>query len=101
MHALTGYVDRWSVKPGGAIRFMVSSAGGRDFTLRFVRHICADPNPAGPGYAEIPMPSALDRVHPGKEQPAYLGSFGQDNDQSEDVPPRRQSRVHQAPVVNG
>ena len=76
MHALTGYVDRWSVRQGGAIRFMVSSAGGRDFTLRFVRHICADPNPVGPGYAELPMPNALDGVHPGKEQPAYLGSFG-------------------------
>jgi N,N-dimethylformamidase beta subunit-like protein len=76
MNALTGYVDRWSVRQGAAIRFMVSSAGGRDFTLRFVRHICADPNPVGPGYAEVPMPSALDGVHPGKEQPANLGSFG-------------------------
>ena len=55
---------------------MVSSAGGRDFALRFVRHICADPNPAGPGYAEIPMASAIDGTQPGKEQPAYLGSFG-------------------------
>jgi len=76
MHALTGYVDRWSVKQGDPIRFMISSTGGREFTLRFVRHICADPNPDGPGYSEIPMPSAFDGVHPGKEQPAYLGSFG-------------------------
>ena len=76
MHALTGYADRWSVRQGDAIRFMVSSAGGRDFALRFVRHICADPNPAGPGYAEIPMASAIDGTHAGKEQHAYLGSFG-------------------------
>src|SRR5580704_10549973 len=76
MHALTGYVDRWSVKPGDAIRFMVSSAGGHDFALRFVRHVCADPNPAGPGYAEIPMPSAVDGTRAGKQQPAHLGSFG-------------------------
>ena len=60
MHALTGYADRWSVKQGEAIRFMISSAGGRDFALRFVRHVCADPNPAGPGYAEIPMATAID-----------------------------------------
>ena len=66
MHALTGYADRWSVRQGDAIRFMVSSAGGRDFALRFVRHICADPNPAGPGYAEIPMPSAIDGTHRGQ-----------------------------------
>ena len=76
MHALTGYADRWSVRQGDAIRFMVSSAGGRDFALRFVRHICADPNPAGPGYSEIPMASAIDGTHAGKEQHAYLGSFG-------------------------
>ncbi len=76
MHALTGYADRWSVKPGQTIRFMVSSAGGHDFALRFVRHVCADPNPAGPGYAEIPMPSAVDGTRAGKQQPAHLGSFG-------------------------
>ena len=76
MPALTGYVDRWSVKPGGTIRFMVSSADGHDFALRFVRHVCADPNPAGPGYAEISMASPFDAMQPGKAQPAYLGSFG-------------------------
>jgi N,N-dimethylformamidase len=75
-HALTGYADRWSVKQADSIRFMVSSAEGRDFTLRFVRHLCADPNPAGPGYAEVVMPSPLDGLHAGRQQPAYLGSFG-------------------------
>ncbi len=75
MHELTGYADRWSVKQGGAIRFMVSSAGGRDFTLRFVRHLCADPNPAGPGYSELAMPTPLDGARAGREQHAHLGSF--------------------------
>ncbi|HLB98091.1 MAG TPA: N,N-dimethylformamidase, partial [Acetobacteraceae bacterium] len=76
MHALTGYADRWSVRQGEPIRFMISSADGRDFNLRFVRHLCADPNPIGPGYAETPMPSALDGAQPGMQQPAHLGSFG-------------------------
>ena len=76
MHPLTGYADRWSVKQGETIRFMVSSAADRQFGLRFVRHICADPNPAGPGYAEVAMPSSIDGAHPGKEQRAWLGSFG-------------------------
>jgi N,N-dimethylformamidase len=76
MHALTGYSDRWSVKQGGTLRFRASSAANRDFSLRFVRHLCADPNPAGPGYAEVAMPSAIDGAHPGVEQAAYLGSFG-------------------------
>src|SRR5262249_6071540 len=76
MYKLTGYTDRWSSRQGDAIRFMISSAGSRDFALRFVRHICADPNPDGPGYAEVAMPSQIDGTHAGKEQPAYLGSFG-------------------------
>ena len=76
MHALTGYTDRWSAKQGGTLRFMVSSTGDRPFSLRFVRHLCADPNPAGPGYAEIAMASPLDGTRAGIAQPAHLGSFG-------------------------
>src|SRR4051794_473965 len=76
MHALTGYADRWSGRQGEAIRFMVSSTGNRDFSLRFVRHICADPNPAGPGYHEVPMPTPIDGMHAGRQQPVQLGSYG-------------------------
>src|SRR5579871_2815020 len=75
MHALTGYTDRWSVRPGETIRFMISSAADRDFALRFVRHICADPNPKGPGYQDVAMPTATDGTHAGKQQQAWLGSF--------------------------
>lgn len=76
MHALTGYGDRWSVKTGGTIRFMISSAYDREFALRFVRVECADPNPAGPGYAETPMPTDLDGVHQGHARAVTLGSYG-------------------------
>eukprot|EP01037_Dinobryon_pediforme_P002162 gene2162-2199_t len=75
MHRLTGYTDRWSVKAGGTIRFMVSSTGNTDFNLRFVRHLCADPNPVGPGYAEQVVTTALDGMMAGVEQHADLGSF--------------------------
>lgn len=75
MHPLTGYPDRWSVKPGGALSFMVSSTGGRDYAVRFVRHLCADPNPAGPGYEAVIMPTVLDGTFSGIEQHAHLGSF--------------------------
>jgi N,N-dimethylformamidase len=75
MHELAGYCDRWSVKPGQIIRFMVSSAGDAPFDLRFVRHLCADPNPAGPGYREVAMPTDRDGTHPGRFQPAHLGSY--------------------------
>ena len=76
MHALTGYAERWSVKQGGSLGFMLSSAGGRDFSLRFVRLLCADPNPEGPGYHEIVMPTPHDGVQAGIEQLAVLGSYG-------------------------
>ena len=76
MHALTGYADRWSARPGETVRFMISSAADRDFALRFVRHICADPNPKGPGYQEVAMPTPADGTRAGKQQPAWLGSFG-------------------------
>ena len=76
MTPLTGYCDRWSVKPGGTIRFMLSSAGDRPVVLRFVRHICADPNPQGPGYHEIAMPSPVDGTHPARAHTAATGSYG-------------------------
>ncbi len=76
MHPLVGYCERWSVRPGSRIGFMVSSAGDAPFDLRFVRHLCADPNPNGPGYAEIAMPTAIDGARAGRFQPAWLGSHG-------------------------
>ena len=76
MHQLTGYCDRWSAKPGATIRFMTSSANNAPFALRFVRHLCTDPNPRGPGYREVPMPTPIDGTLPGRSQPAWLGSYG-------------------------
>jgi N,N-dimethylformamidase len=77
MHKLTGYTDRWGVKQGAAVRFHVTSAGGAPFELRFVRFICADPNPEGPGYEEVAMASPVDGTVAGLEQGAWTGSFGQ------------------------
>ncbi len=76
VHPLLGYVDRWSVKPGGTITLMVGSAADAPYETRIARVICGDPNPRGPGYREIAMPHPLDGVHPGKEQRIHLGSWG-------------------------
>ena len=76
MHPMLGYVDRWSVKPGGKITLMASSAGGAAFQTRIARIQCGDPNPRGPGYREIGMPHATDGTHPGREQWTHLGSWG-------------------------
>ena len=53
---------------------MVSSAADRPYSLRFVRHLCADPNPEGPGYREVVMTTPLDGRHDGKFRPAFPGS---------------------------
>ncbi len=77
MHKLTGYTNRWGQKQGAKIRFHVSSAGNAPFHLRFVRHICADPNPEGPGYEEIELPSPLPATIAGREHGAWTGSYAQ------------------------
>jgi N,N-dimethylformamidase len=76
MYPVAGYGNRWSVKPGEIIRFMVSSRDDAPVTLGFMRHLCADPNPDGPGLRNVPMSSSLDGIHPGQFQPAWLGSYG-------------------------
>ncbi|MBM3523011.1 MAG: N,N-dimethylformamidase, partial [Alphaproteobacteria bacterium] len=75
MHQLTGYVDRWSARAGETVRFMVSSMADRAYDLRFVRHLCADPNPDGPGFREALMPHALAGRKPGRAQNARPGSY--------------------------
>ena len=54
---------------------MVSSANDRPYTLRFVRHLCADPNPEGPGYREVVMPTPLDSRRDGRFHAASPGSY--------------------------
>ena len=75
MYSVAGYSDRWSVKPDQIIRFMASSVGDIPVQVRFERHLCADPNPAGPGLRQIAMPTAVDGEHQVAFQPAWLGSY--------------------------
>ncbi len=75
MLPITGYVDRWSVRPGERIAFMVSAQGGGRYSARIARVICGDPNPKGPGYREIPVAWELEGEHDGEEQPIAKGSW--------------------------
>ena len=74
MLPITGYADRWSVRPGETIRFMVSVRDGAPYEARVARIHCGDPNPAGPGRREVPMPCAIEGRHQGQEQPIRIGS---------------------------
>lgn len=75
MLPITGYVDRWSVRPGEAINFMVGVRGGGRYRARIARVICGDPNPQGPGYREIPVAWGLEGEHEGQEQHIAKGSW--------------------------
>lgn len=75
MLPVTGYAEHWSVRQGGTLRFMIGVQGGGRYRARVARIHCGDPNPAGPGYREVPMPCAIEGEHQGIEQPMHLGSW--------------------------
>jgi N,N-dimethylformamidase len=75
MLPITGYVDRWSVRPGEEINFMIGVRGGGRYRARIARVICGDPNPQGPGYRESPVSWALEGDHDGEEQLVAKGSW--------------------------
>ncbi len=75
MLPITGYVDRWSARPGETLNFMIGVRGGGRYRARVARVICGDPNPAGPGYREVPVTSALEGEHVGEQQDIHLGSW--------------------------
>ena len=76
MRTLFGYSDHVSARPGDTIRFMVSSLGGKPYRANIVRLICGDDSPAGPGFKEIPVATAVDGEYPGREQPIHASDLG-------------------------
>ena len=76
MIPLIGYTDRLSIRPGQTIAFKVSSQGPDPVEARLLRVICADPNPAGPGILEQPVPAHCAGSYPSRVQPIYAGSYG-------------------------
>ena len=71
---LIGYTDRLSVAPGEQIHFMVST-DLPSYNTSLVRLIHGDENPAGPGFKEEQVASALDGQHVGRKQVALAGSY--------------------------
>ena len=71
---LVGYTDRLSAAPGDTVRFMVSSEHPR-FRADLVRLIHGDESPAGPGYKEREVPSAMNGDYPGRSKPIHSGSY--------------------------
>ena len=71
---LIGYTDRLSVAPGEQIRFMVST-DLPSYNSSLVRLIHGDENPAGPGFKEERLVSAIDGRRAGRKQYARTGSY--------------------------
>ena len=70
---LTGYADKFSVKPGETIKFYVSSKNSK-YSAELVRVIHGDPNPKGPGFKTEHVPTDIDGEYAGYEQVLYGGS---------------------------
>ncbi len=74
--AITGYLDRWSRRPGETFAVHVSVRDGGSYRACLRRVVSADPNPAGPGMRLDHLPDVLDRTCDGRRQQTRLGSYG-------------------------
>lgn len=72
---VTGYLDRFSHRPGERFEAKVSVRDGGAARARLVRVISGDPNPAGPGLRFEDLSHRLDIAFPGRRQAIRLGSY--------------------------
>ena len=73
---ITGYLDRFSHRPGETFIAYVSVREGGPYRARLVRVLSGDPNPAGPGVRFEDLSHLFDRTFAGRRQPIRLGSYG-------------------------
>ncbi len=71
---IDGYTDKISVAPGEKIRFMVSCQGVERYRADIVRLVHGDLNPAGPGFKETEVETAVSGEYPGRHQAVHPGS---------------------------
>ena len=87
MRKLFGYSDEISLRPGGTIRFMVSSLDGAPYRADIVRLICGDDSPAGPGFKETVVETPAGGVC--REHRSRLSRRTSDTRQRQQRSPRR------------
>ena len=71
---ILGYVDRLSVAPGDRLEIKLSCTDVERYRLDFVRIVCGDPDPRGPGLRLVPVESPAAGEYPGRFQPIDAGS---------------------------
>lgn len=72
---ITGYVDRFSRRPGEPLRVHVSVRDGGKYRMRLVRVLSADANPDGPGLRFEDLAKYLDETREGQCYPIHPGSY--------------------------
>src|SRR6185503_3928354 len=73
---VTGYLDRFSRRPGESFTAFVSVRDGGTYRTRLVRVLSGDPNPNGPGMRFEDLSHRFEQSQPGRRQPIVLGSHG-------------------------
>ncbi|MDR3535180.1 MAG: N,N-dimethylformamidase large subunit [Acetobacteraceae bacterium] len=71
---ITGYLDRFSHRPGQTFTAFISTRTPGPCRVRLVRVVSGDPNPAGPGMQLEDRSAVFDHSFPGRNQPIRLGS---------------------------
>jgi N,N-dimethylformamidase len=72
---ITGYLDRFSGRPGDSLLVHVSLRDAGRYRARLQRVISGDPNPAGPGLRFEDLSAYFDLETEGRRQPIHLGSY--------------------------
>ncbi len=73
---ITGYLDRFSHRPGETFSAFVSVRDGGSYRARLVRVLSGDPNPDGPGMRFEDLSHRFDLSFTGRRQAIRLGSYG-------------------------
>ncbi len=73
---ITGYLDRFSHRPGETFTAHVSVRDGGAYRARLVRVLSGDPNPDGPGVRFEDLSHRFDRSFAGRRQAIHPGSYG-------------------------
>ncbi len=73
---ITGYLDRFSHRPGETFSAFVSVRDGGRYRARLVRVLSGDANPNGPGVRFKDLSHRFDQSFDGRRQAIHLGSYG-------------------------
>ena len=73
---ITGYLDRFSHRPGESFTAYVSVRDGGTYRARLVRVLSGDPNPDGPGVRFEDLSRRFDQSFAGRRQAIHCGSYG-------------------------